>query len=75
MIYKEEHILFPTSLDMLTDSEWIKVKEGEPDIGFAWVVPDEGWPDKILKETEAPLQNPKRSSRMWPERWVWTPDE
>ncbi len=35
MIYKEEHILFPTSLDMLTDSEWIKVKEGEPDIGFA----------------------------------------
>ena len=50
MIYKEEHILFPTSLDMLTDSEWIKVKEGEADIGFAWVTPDEGWPDKILKE-------------------------
>jgi len=58
MIYKEEHILFPTSLDMLTDSEWIKVKAGEPDIGFAWVEPDEGWPDEILKETAAPAPEP-----------------
>lgn len=59
MIYKEEHILFPTSLDMLTDSEWIKVKEGEADIGFAWVVPDTGWPDEILKDTGAPAPEPE----------------
>jgi DUF438 domain-containing protein len=60
MIYKEEHILFPTSLDMLTDSEWIKVKAGEADIGFAWVVPDPGWPDEILKETAAPTPEPEK---------------
>ncbi|MGD8653809.1 MAG: DUF438 domain-containing protein, partial [Desulfobacterales bacterium] len=42
MIYKEEHILYPASLDMLSDQEWFKVKEGETDIGFAWVVPDTG---------------------------------
>jgi len=59
MIYKEEHILFPTSLDMLTDSEWVKVKEGEADIGFAWVVPDKGWPDEILKETEEAAPEPQ----------------
>ena len=59
MVYKEEHILFPTSLDMLTDSEWIKVKEGEADIGFAWVTPDEGWPDEILKEVEEAAPEPK----------------
>jgi hypothetical protein len=59
MIYKEEHILFPTSLDMLTDSEWIKVKDGEADIGFAWVVPDTGWPDEILKDTGAPAPEPQ----------------
>ena len=59
MIYKEEHILFPTSLDMLSDSEWIKVKEGEPDIGFAWVIPDEGWPEEILKEAEAEAPEPE----------------
>jgi len=51
MIYKEEHILFPTSLDMLTDSEWVKVKAGEADIGFAWVAPDEGWPKEIIEDT------------------------
>ena len=52
MIYKEEHILFPTSLDMLTQNEWIRVKEGEADIGFAWVVPDKGWPEEIIEEIE-----------------------
>jgi DUF438 domain-containing protein len=52
MIYKEEHILYPASLDMLTDPEWIKVKQGEADIGFAWVVPDTGWPEDIIKEPE-----------------------
>ena len=52
MIYKEEHILYPASLDMLTDQEWIKVKEGEADIGFAWVVPDTGWPEDIIMEQE-----------------------
>ena len=52
MIYKEEHILYPTSLDMLSHNEWIKVKEGEADIGFAWVVPNEGWPKEIKEGPE-----------------------
>ena len=52
MIYKEEHILYPASLDMLSDQEWIKVKEGEADIGFAWVVPDTGWPEDIIQQPE-----------------------
>ena len=59
MIYKEEHILYPASLDMLTDQEWIRVKEGEADIGFAWVVPDAGWPEDIIQETEAPAPEPE----------------
>jgi DUF438 domain-containing protein len=59
MIYKEEHILYPASLDMLSDQEWIKVKEGEADIGFAWVVPDTGWPEDIIKETEKAAPEPE----------------
>ncbi len=59
MIYKEEHILYPASLDMLSDQEWLKVKEGEADIGFAWVVPDTGWPEDIIQETEAPAPEPE----------------
>jgi len=58
MIYKEEHILFPASLDMLTQKEWLRVKEGEGDIGFAWVVPDKGWPEEIIEEPEAEPTDP-----------------
>lgn len=64
MIYKEEHILYPASLDMLSHDEWIKVKEGEADIGFAWVVPDEGWPgDEIRVEPEAVRAEPVEALR------------
>ncbi len=52
MIYKEEHILYPTSLDMLSQDEWLQVKAGEPDIGYAWVKPDEGWPERIVAPGE-----------------------
>jgi len=55
MIYKEEFILFPTSIEMLTESEWVSVKRGEVDIGFAWVVPDEGWPEKIIVKSEGAI--------------------
>jgi DUF438 domain-containing protein len=43
---------------MLTQQEWIKVKEGESAIGFAWVVPDKGWPQDTLKEPEATPAEP-----------------
>ncbi|MDF1594304.1 MAG: DUF438 domain-containing protein [Desulfobacterales bacterium] len=58
MIYKEEHILYPTSLDMLSQNEWIKVKEGEADIGFAWVAPDSGWPGEIKEVPETSPAGP-----------------
>jgi DUF438 domain-containing protein len=39
MIYKEEHILFPMSLETLTEREWRGVREGECEIGYAWIEP------------------------------------
>ena len=42
MIYKEEHILFPMATDLLTDLEWQKARQGEEEIGYAWVTPDQG---------------------------------
>lgn len=33
MIYKEEHILYPMNLEMLTEDDWMKVKKG----GRNWV--------------------------------------
>lgn len=46
MIYKEEHILFPMSLEQLTQKEWKKVRRGEEEIGYAWVRPETAWPSK-----------------------------
>lgn len=44
MIYKEEKILFPMSLETLDDGDWARVKRGEEEIGYAWgVVPGGEW--------------------------------
>ena len=43
MIYKEENILFPMCLELLTDEDWGEVYRGEKDVGYALVEPDPGW--------------------------------
>ncbi len=59
MIYKEEHILFPAALDILSDEEWVRMARGEADIGFAWVEPDPGWPDETsVSQAVPPEQEP-----------------
>jgi hypothetical protein len=39
MIYKEEHILFPMSLDVLSEEDWLAMRQGEDAIGYAWIDP------------------------------------
>ncbi|NLL15235.1 MAG: DUF438 domain-containing protein [Fibrobacter sp.] len=39
MIYKEEHILFPLSIEKLPDEVWEQIRSGEPEIGYAWIEP------------------------------------
>ncbi len=56
MIYKEEHILFPAALDMLSHEEWVQMARGEADIGFAWVEPDPGWPEGAAAPQAAPAE-------------------
>jgi DUF438 domain-containing protein len=43
MIYKEEKILFPMSLETLDENDWARVKHGEDVIGYAWVTPGTKW--------------------------------
>lgn len=43
MIYKEEKILLPMSLEALSDEDWARVKEGEDEIGHSWVTPGSEW--------------------------------
>ncbi len=49
MIYKEENILFPMSMQTLSDDEWKSVKKGEEEIGFAWISPaaQESFPQEV----------------------------
>lgn len=39
MVFKEEHILLPTALDMLSDQEWLEIRAGESDIGYCLIDP------------------------------------
>ncbi len=55
MIYKEENILFPMSLQTLTGDEWVEVKRGEDEVGYALIEPGDEWKPgaRAEKETEA----------------------
>ncbi len=43
MIYKEENILYPMSLENLSEYDWVKVRTGEEEIGYAWISPGQDW--------------------------------
>jgi uncharacterized protein len=49
MVYKEEHILFPMSLETLSEDDWGKVRNGEEEVGYAWIKPESQW--KALPES------------------------
>jgi DUF438 domain-containing protein len=53
MIYKEEHILFPLSLETLDESDWIDIRKGESEIGYAFSPPAVNWPISVI-HTEDP---------------------
>jgi DUF438 domain-containing protein len=57
MFYKEENILFPTSLEKLSEEEWRAIREQEPEIGYCYVEPGTQWPaeqDGVLAEPVPP---------------------
>lgn len=43
MIYKEEKILFPTALDILTEQDWYEIYLQSDEIGYCLYVPDFTW--------------------------------
>ena len=54
MIYKEEHILFPMCMDMLTGEDWARAEKGEEEIGYAWIKPEKGWKPEAAPGGETP---------------------
>jgi DUF438 domain-containing protein len=43
MIYKEENILFPMSVETLSEDEWLKIEEGSDEFGYCLIRPAGNW--------------------------------
>jgi len=52
MIYKEENILFPVCLNMLSNEEWQEIRRGEAEIGYTLVEPGSLWHPGYRAEEE-----------------------
>ncbi len=58
MFYKEENILYPTSLEKLSGDEWWQVRVQGSEIGYAYVTPGSEWPPKeVALEAVSPLRH------------------
>ena len=58
MIYKEEKILYPMSMETLTLQDWLQVKKGEEEIGYAWIEPLVDWSPELEKGSKIPKIEP-----------------
>lgn len=54
MIYKEDNILFPMSMETLTEGEWAAVQEQSEEIGYTLIEPDKGWVSSVPPEPVVP---------------------
>lgn len=48
MIFKEKNILFPMSIDNLTEDEWVKIEQESDGIGYCLVAPKGKWTPKRI---------------------------
>ena len=54
MIFKEENIMLPMLIDLLTEDEWVKIAEDSEEIGYCIVSPNEKWkPSRVAVEEKA----------------------
>jgi len=54
MIFKEESIMLPMLIDVLTEDEWIEIAEDSEKIGYCIVAPSEKWkPERVAVEEKA----------------------
>jgi DUF438 domain-containing protein len=69
MIYKEEHILYPMSLEVLSGEEWVAVRNGEEELGYAWITPSGKWPVgdpgvQMMQKAEVPKEAPAGDDKL-----------
>lgn len=60
MAYKEEKVLFPMTFELLAESEWVEIREGEADIGYALVQPAAQWPTADAPAHDDACEEPRK---------------
>lgn len=55
MMIKETEILFPTSIDLLTEEDFIQMRKGDDEIGYCLIAPPLPYGNNSKKETEGTL--------------------
>lgn len=56
MIFKEEKILFPTAMKKLNQEDWVKIRKGENEIGYAWITPGNVWDANLTQQLSTQRQ-------------------
>lgn len=66
MIYKEEKILFPLSVELLTDSEWYEIYLQSDEFGYCLYDPQETWEPENLDSMPPPQMTAQRGRIKFP---------
>lgn len=72
MIHKEEEILFPMSMDTLTEIDWYEIQQQSDEIGYCLYVPDKEWKPEAA---ESELEKVKTSDKIKLSTGSFTPEE
>ncbi len=72
MVHKEEEILFPMSMDTLTDIDWYEIQQQSEDIGYCLYVPEKEWKPEL---TEEEIDATKSSDKVKLSTGSFTPEE
>lgn len=72
MIHKEEEILFPMSMDTLTDIDWYEIQQQSSEIGFCLYSPDKEWKPDV---SENELNKIKSTDKIKLSTGSFTPEE
>ena len=72
MIHKEEEILFPMSMDTLTELDWFEIQQQSEEIGYCLYFPETEWKPAL---TEEEIKKTKSSDKVKLPTGSFTPEE
>ena len=72
MIHKEEEILFPMSMDTLTEIDWYEIQQQSEEIGYCLYFPEKEWKPELSDEE---IESKKTNDKVKLSTGSFTPEE